>query len=88
IKFDVPANIEIPETGVKAYDELVRKLLNDLNLSMYDAAKLLLAGNYTVPVADKAPEMVKERVLVLLLSSFFIERPWPDSGVDALKWKA
>lgn len=88
IKFDVPTNIEIPETGVKAYDELVRKLLNDLNLSMYDAAKLLLAGNYTAPVADNAPQLVRERVLVLLLSSFFIERPWPDSGVDSLKWKA
>lgn len=88
INFDVPTNIEIPETGVKAYDELVRSLLNDLNISIYDAAKLILAGNNTVPVASNAPMILKERVLVLLLSSYYIERPWPDSGVDALKWKA
>ncbi|MCU6406072.1 hypothetical protein KW817_24290, partial [Enterobacter quasiroggenkampii] len=71
-------------TGVKAYDELVRSLLNDLGISIYDAAKLILAGNNTVPVASNAPMILKERVLVLLLPSYYIERPWLDSCVDAL----
>ncbi|MGK7530214.1 hypothetical protein, partial [Salmonella enterica] len=68
VKANVPADIELPETGSKAYDDLVKELLNALGWSINEAVRNMLEGNMLSPVSDQAPHNLKRNILFMLLS--------------------
>lgn len=88
VKASVPADIELPETGSKGYDDLVKALLNDLDWSINEAVRGMLEGNMLSPVSDKAPHNLKRNILFMLLSGYYLELPWKDSGLNSGQWKA
>ncbi|QVW55230.1 hypothetical protein pEaSNUABM29_00190 [Erwinia phage pEa_SNUABM_29] len=87
VKANVPSDIEVPETGTKAYDELVRTLLNDLGWNINEAVRTMLEGNMLSPISDQAPHNLKKNILFMLLSGFYVEVPWKDSGMGTAQWK-
>lgn len=88
IKANVPADIELPETGSKAYDDLVKELLNALGWNINEAVRNMLEGNMLSPVSDQAPHNLKRNILFMLLSGYYLEMPWKDSGLNSGQWKA
>lgn len=88
VKANVPADIELPETGSKAYDDLVKELLNALGWSINEAVRTMLEGNMLSPVSDQAPHNLKRNILFMLLSGYYLEMPWKDSGLNSGQWKA
>ena len=88
VKANVPADIELPETGSKAYDDLVKELLNALGWSINEAVRNMLEGNMLSPVSDQAPHNLKRNILFMLLSGYYLEMPWKDSGLNSGQWKA
>ncbi|WNT47664.1 hypothetical protein SPLA1a_PHROGS00242 [Salmonella phage SPLA1a] len=88
VKANVPANIELPETGSKAYDDLVKELLNALGWNINEAVRNMLEGNMLSPVSDQAPHNLKRNILFMLLSGYYLEMPWKDSGLNSGQWKA
>lgn len=88
VKANVPADIELPETGSKAYDELVKELLNALGWNINEAVRNMLEGNMLSPVSDQAPHNLKRNILFMLLSGYYLEMPWKDSGLNSGQWKA
>ncbi|AWN09109.1 hypothetical protein MLDJOKPK_00197 [Salmonella phage SPAsTU] len=87
VKANVPADIEVPETGTKGYDDLVRTLLNDLGWNINEAVRTMLEGNMLSPISDQAPHNLKKNILFMLLSGFYVEVPWKDSGLGSAQWK-
>lgn len=88
VKANVPADIELPETGSKAYDDLVKELLNALGWNINEAVRNMLEGNMLSPVSDQAPHNLKRNILFMLLSGYYLEMPWKDSGLNSGQWKA
>ncbi|ENZ4827562.1 hypothetical protein ACGLDM_004647, partial [Salmonella enterica subsp. enterica serovar Braenderup] len=88
VKANVPADIELPETGSKAYDDLVKELLNSLGWNINEAVRTMLEGNMLSPVSDQAPHNLKRNILFMLLSGYYLEMPWKDSGLNSGQWKA
>ncbi|EBW8959768.1 hypothetical protein BXK81_00845 [Salmonella enterica subsp. enterica serovar Javiana] len=88
VKANVPADIELPETGSKAYDDLVKELLNALGWNINEAVRIMLEGNMLSPVSDQAPHNLKRNILFMLLSGYYLEMPWKDSGLNSGQWKA
>lgn len=88
VKANVPADIELPETGSKAYDDLVKELLNVLGWNINEAVRNMLEGNMLSPVSDQAPHNLKRNILFMLLSGYYLEMPWKDSGLNSGQWKA
>lgn len=88
VKANVPADIELPETGSKAYDDLVKELLNALGWNINEAVHNMLEGNMLSPVSDQAPHNLKRNILFMLLSGYYLEMPWKDSGLNSGQWKA
>ena len=88
VKANVPADIELPETGSKAYDDLVKELLNALGWNINEAGRNMLEGNMLSPVSDQAPHNLKRNILFMLLSGYYLEMPWKDSGLNSGQWKA
>ncbi|EEG8190836.1 hypothetical protein G7N79_000415 [Salmonella enterica] len=88
VKANVPADIELPETGSKAYDDLVKELLNSLGWNINEAVRNMLEGNMLSPVSDQAPHNLKRNILFMLLSGYYLEMPWKDSGLNSGQWKA
>ncbi|QVW55696.1 hypothetical protein pEaSNUABM9_00115 [Erwinia phage pEa_SNUABM_9] len=83
----VPDVLEQPETGKASFDRLVGRLLEELGLSVSDAAKLLVEPLKIVPNSDQAPKEVKKNVLFLLLSAYWLDNPWENSDLSSDKWK-
>ncbi|EJT5727005.1 hypothetical protein N3M33_004887, partial [Escherichia coli] len=83
VKANVPADIELPETGSKAYDDLVKELLNALGWNINEAVRNMLEGNMLSPVSDQAPHNLKRNILFMLLSGYYLEMPWKDSGLNS-----
>ncbi|EEJ3663169.1 hypothetical protein AA316_002798 [Salmonella enterica subsp. enterica] len=88
VKANVPSDIELPETGSKAYDDLVKELLNALGWNINEAVRNMLEGNMLSPVSDQAPHNLKRNILFMLLSGYYLEMPWKDSGLNSGQWKA
>ncbi|ENH3614586.1 hypothetical protein ABV111_001019 [Salmonella enterica subsp. enterica serovar Newport] len=88
VKANIPADIELPETGSKAYDDLVKELLNALGWNINEAVRNMLEGNMLSPVSDQAPHNLKRNILFMLLSGYYLEMPWKDSGLNSGQWKA
>ena len=88
VKANGPADIELPETGSKAYDDLVKELLNALGWNINEAVRNMLEGNMLSPVSDQAPHNLKRNILFMLLSGYYLEMPWKDSGLNSGQWKA
>lgn len=87
LELSVPDVIDVPETGRKSFDQLVNNLLTELGLSMSEAVRTMCAGNSVVPNSAQAPHYMKQNVLFLLLSAYFLENPWANSGVSIDRWK-
>lgn len=87
IEAHVPDVLEQPETGKATFDRLVGRLLEELGLSVSDAARLLVEPLKIVPNSDQAPNEVKKNVLFLLLSAYWLDNPWENSGLNSEKWK-
>lgn len=83
----VPDSVEVPETGKASYDRLVGKLLTELGWTVSEALREMVEPMTVVPNSDKAPSYVKRHILFMLLSAYYLENPWPDSGLSSDKWK-
>lgn len=87
-RINVPDALEAPVTGSRSFDELVARLLSELSLTPTQAVREMLEGSFEQPASDQAPSFVKRQVLRLLLTAYYVEKPWEDSGVTAMAWKA
>lgn len=83
----VPAGLELPVTGSATYDNLVTKLLNELGISPAAALEEIFRGDSTSPLATRAFELVRRRVLQLLLVAYYVDKPWEDSGLRLVVWQ-
>lgn len=83
----VPDVVDIPETGKATYDKLVARLLSELGWSMSEALRVMVEPMTVVPNSDQAPKYVKQNILFLLLSAYYIDNPWPNSDLSSDKWK-
>lgn len=82
----VPANLPVPVTGSKAYDDLIVILLNDLKVTPAELMTQAIAGCGMNPFRPEAWRVVKERVATMLLAAYYVENPWADSGITSTKW--
>lgn len=83
----VPAGLELPVTGSATYDNLVTKLSNELGLSPAAALEEVFRGDSTSPQATRAFELVRKRVLQVLLLAYYVDKPWEDSGLRLVVWQ-
>lgn len=83
----VPAGLACPATGSASYDSLVTRLLGELGMTPTQVMETIRQGDAASPLATKAFEIVKLRVLQLLLLAYYHENPWGDSGMDAVRWE-
>lgn len=87
IEVAVPDVVDVPETGRKSFDQLINTLLTELGWSMSEALRVMCAGNAIIPNSAIAPGYMKQNVLFLLLSAYYLENPWPNTGVSLDRWK-
>lgn len=87
VPVSVPDVVELPETGKNTYDQLVANLLTELGWTMSQALRAMIEPTACVPNSDQAPNYVKQNVLFLLLSAYYLENPWTGSGLDSVKWR-
>jgi len=83
----IPDDLQVPVTGSKAFDDLLGRLLNDAGISLRDALEMMLAETVISPAADNAPVAARGKILSLLLSSYYAENPWADSGLSSNAWE-
>ena len=83
----VPAGLECPATGSASFDGLVNRLLSELGMTPTQVMDTIRQGDSASPLATKAFENVKLRVVQLLLLAYYHEHPWGDSGMDMVRWE-
>lgn len=82
----LPAELPVPQTGSKAYDDVLAKLLNELQATPLQIMRDALDGTGENPYRPLAFQQVKMHVAAMLLAAFYLENPWAESGVSANKW--
>lgn len=87
IEARVPDVLDVPETGKASFDRLIGKLLTELGWSVSDAAKHMVEPLVTSPNSDQAPKEVKQNVLFMLLTAYWLDNPWANSDLNADKWR-
>lgn len=83
---NVPEDLPVPVTGSKAFDDVLATLLNDLQTTPAQLMRGAIEGTGVNPYRPEAFRTVKEHVATLLLSAFYAENPWGDSGISSTKW--
>jgi hypothetical protein len=83
----VPEGIAPPESGSRALDDLVAKLLNEKGWNVGEALSRMVEPFNLSPAAPEAPNVAKDQVLFMLLASYYVDNPWEGSGVSATKWE-
>ncbi|QXO09698.1 hypothetical protein pEaSNUABM11_00274 [Erwinia phage pEa_SNUABM_11] len=87
IDLKIPEGIVPPESGSRALDDLLAKLLNEKGWNVGEALSKMVEPFNLSPAAPEAPAVAKDQVLFMLLSSFYVDNPWENSGVTSAKWE-
>ena len=83
----VPDGLPLPETGSASYNGLVTKLLKELGETPTGILSGLARGDAVSPAAPRSFELVRRRVLELLLVAYFHDHPWEGSGLRLVEWE-
>lgn len=83
----VPEGLPLPETGSASYNNLVTKLLKELGETPSGIMAGLARGDAVSPVAPRAFELVRRRILELLMMAYFHDHPWENSGLRLVEWE-
>lgn len=83
----VPEGLPLPETGSASCNNLMSRLLKELGETPSGIMAGLVRGDAVSPVAPRSYELVRRRVLELLLVAYFHDHPWEDSGLRMAEWE-
>jgi hypothetical protein len=84
---NVPEGLPLPETGSASYNGMVTQLLKELGETPSGVLAGLARGDAVSPAAPRAYELVRRRVLELLLIAYFHDHPWEGSGLRLIEWE-
>jgi len=84
---NIPEGVQPPESGSRALDDLVARLLNEKGWNISEALGHMVEAFNVSPASPEAPQFAKDQVLFMLLSSYYVDNPWEGSGVSVAKWE-